>query len=69
MLPESKFSLADLNKRKQFLTYLCVLHDIILTFILSIDLCIALYISLEIRSCIQVRVSSLELCNDSSKLL
>jgi len=38
MLPEPKFSLKELNKRKQFLIYLCVLRDI-LTFILSIDLC------------------------------
>lgn len=61
MLPEPKFSLTGLNKRKQFLIYLCVLRDIILTFILSIVLCIDLNISLEIRSCIQVRVSLLEL--------
>ena len=66
MLPETKFSLTDLNKRKQFLIYLCVLHDIILTFILSVDLCIDLNIYLEIRSCMHVRVSLLELYNDSS---
>jgi len=63
MLPKAKFSLTDLNERKQFLIYLCVLRDIILTFILSIDLCIGLTISLEIRSCVQERVSPLELHN------
>ena len=64
MLPESKFSLTDLKKRKQILIYLCVLRDIILTFTFSIDLCVDFNIFLEIRSCIHVRVSLLELHND-----